>query len=144
MSLMTETDAYIRQEDENGCGVAALGIVMHLTSPVRWTYRMWRGYFPEMRSQGLSEVEVCHFLNGQGFWYRRWWISAAPMPAPGRLALVLVDDGHWIVVKHEYFPDAVSHRWGVFDPARPEPKAIADYTILKWIELLPLVSRADP
>jgi len=111
---------YVAQRESNDCGVACLAMLTSLS------YEPVRRDFPDMVSQGLSEVQIVEWLQHWGFWTKRWWTSRPPaMPAPD--GIILVDDGHWIV-----------RRGGtLLDPARKPAKALHEYSILKWIELCP-------
>ena len=111
----------VQQEDTDGCGVACLAMLGGVD------YVTVRGDFPELRAGGLSEVEVLHWLNERGWWYRRWWVQA-PVEPLAPLALAMVKEGkggHWVIVQDG----------AVVDPARPQAPPLASYSVFKWIEL---------
>lgn len=112
----------VQQEDENGCAVACLA------SLVGEPYQAIRRGFPQMPSQGLSEVDICHWLNERGWWTRRWWVQSPPQQRT-RLAIAMVKEpssGHYIVVDGD----------SAIDPARQKALPLHEYKFYRWIDLL--------
>lgn len=111
----------VQQEDTDGCGVACLATLGGVD------YATVRRDFPELPSGGLSEVQMLHWLNERGWWYRRWWVQA-PVEPLASMALALVKEGkggHWVVIVDG----------AVLDPARNPAPPLASYAVFKWIEL---------